>query len=95
MQLTKWRQYGERLIVCMDAKEDIYRKSIGKALVKTDGLNMIEAVDNYTGQQLGAAFFKGVKPIDGVWVTSDVQVAGACVMPAGYGIATVCLWLTF
>ena len=47
---------------------------------------MIEAVGNYTGQQLGAPFFRGSKPIDGVWVTSDVQVTGACVMPAGYGI---------
>ena len=47
---------------------------------------MIEAMGNYTGQQLGATFFRGSKPIDGVWVTSDVQVTGACVMPAGYGI---------
>ena len=66
LQLTKWRQDGERLIVCMDVNKDIYRNSIGKALVKTDGLNMIEAVGNYTGQQLGATFFRGSKPIDGV-----------------------------
>ena len=48
LQLKKWRQDGECLIVCMDVNEDIYRKSIDKALVKTDGLNMIEAVGNCT-----------------------------------------------
>ena len=56
----------------MDVNKDIYRKSIGKALAKTDRLNMIETVGNYTGQQLGATFFRGSKPIDGVWVTSDM-----------------------
>jgi len=25
-------------------------------------------------------------PIDGVWATPDIQIANACVMPAGYGI---------
>ena len=47
---------------------------------------MIEAVGNYTGKKIGATFFRGTKPIDGVWVTSDVVIIGACVMPAGYGI---------
>ena len=28
-QLRKWREQGDRLIVCMDANEDIYHKSIG------------------------------------------------------------------
>ena len=47
---------------------------------------MIEAVSNYTGNKIGATFFRGTKSIDGVWVTSDVVIIGACVMPAGYGI---------
>ena len=66
----------------MDANKDIYRKSIEKALT----LQMIEAVGNYTGKKIGATFFRGTKPIDGVWVTSDVVIIGACVMPAGYRI---------
>ena len=60
-QLTKWRKEEGHLIVCMDVNKDICRKNIGKALVKIDGLNMIEAVGNYTGQQLGATFFRGSK----------------------------------
>ena len=47
---------------------------------------MIEAVGNYTGKKIGATFLEGTKPIDGVWVTSDVVIIGACVIPAGYGI---------
>ena len=50
-----------------------------------DDLQMLEAVGNYTGKKIGATFFRGTKPIDGVWVTSDVVIIGACVMPAGYG----------
>ena len=82
-QLRKWREQGDRLIVCMDVNEDIYRKSIGKALTMSEDLQMIEAVGNYTGKKIGATFFRGTKPIDGVWVTSDVVIMGACVMPAG------------
>ena len=70
----------------MDVKKDIYRKSIGKTLTMSEDLQMIEAVGNYTGKKIGATFFRGTKPIDGVWVTSDVVIIGACVMPAGYGI---------
>ena len=54
----------------MDVNEYIYRKSIGKALTMLEDLQMIEAVGNYTGKKLGATFFRGTKPIDGVWVTS-------------------------
>ena len=56
-QLEKWREEGDRLIVCMDANEDIYKKSIGKTLTKEDGLGMKEVVGDFTGKKLGATFF--------------------------------------
>jgi hypothetical protein len=31
-QLKRWREQGDKLIVCLDANEDVYRKLIGKAL---------------------------------------------------------------
>ena len=42
--LKKWREQGDHIIVCMDANEDIYRKSIGigKTLTDAEGLNMRE-----------------------------------------------------
>ena len=85
-QLRKWREKIDRLIVCMDVNKDIYRKIIGKSLTMSEDLQMIEAVGNYTGKKIGATFFRGTKPIDGAWVTSDIVIIGACVMPAGYGI---------
>ena len=86
-QLKAWQRQGDRIIVCMDVNEDdIYRGSIGKALTNEDGLDMEEAVGNFTGKKIGATFFRRTKPIDGVLVTQDVVVTGACVMPAGYGI---------
>jgi hypothetical protein len=43
-QLKKWRDEGDRLMVCLDANEHIYRKSIGKSLTNLDDLNMSEVV---------------------------------------------------
>ncbi len=73
-------------MVCLDANEDIYRKSLGKTLTSLDGLAMKEVVEEFTGRKIGPTYFRGSKPIDAIWATSDVQVAGACIMPAGYGI---------
>ena len=85
-QLKQWREEGDRLIVCLDANEDIYRKELGKTLTDSEGLNLKEVVGDFTGSQIGATYFRGSKPIDAVWATNDLQVVGACVMPAGYGI---------
>jgi hypothetical protein len=44
---------------------------------------MKEVVGTFTGKQIGLTYFWGSKPIDAVWATLDIQVAGACIMPAG------------
>ncbi len=85
-QLEKWHLEGDRLIVYMDANEDIYWKSLGKSLTRTDGLNMLEVVGEFTGKRIGPKFFQGSKPIDGVWAMPDIAVTHACVMPAGFGV---------
>ena len=84
-QLVIWRRQGDRLIVCMDANEDIYKKSIGKTLVGNKELGMGEAVGDFTGKRVGATFFRGNKLIDGVWTTDDIVITGVCIMPAGFG----------
>jgi exonuclease III len=85
-QLKRWREEGDKLIVCLDANENVYKKAIGKALTSVDGLAMKEVVGDFTGTPIGPTYFRGSKPIDAVWATSDVDVVGACIMPAGYGI---------
>ena len=85
-KLKEWRKEGNRLIVCLDANEDIYLESIGRELSNLTGLGLQEVVSQFTGKRLGATFFRGSKPIDGVWATGDLEVVNACVMPVGYGV---------
>jgi hypothetical protein len=85
-QFQRWRAQGDKPIVSLDTNEDLYKKSIGKALTSVDGLAMIEVVGTFTGKQIGPTYFWGLKPIDAVWATLDIQAAGACIMPAGYRI---------
>jgi hypothetical protein len=81
-----WREDGDHIIVCLDANENTYPGSIGKALTDINGLAMKEVVREYTHMDLGATYFWGSQPIDGIWATPDIVISNACVMPAGYGI---------
>ena len=56
-QLTKWREEGDRLIVCLDVNKDIYRKELGKRMTDSEGLNMREVVGEFTGSKLRATYF--------------------------------------
>ena len=82
-QLKKWRDSSKRLVVCMDANKDIYSKSMGKALMDRDELDMAEVVGEFTGKRPEATNYRGRKPIQGISATRDIQVAGTCVIPAG------------
>ncbi len=84
--MKKWHEEGNLLIVCLDANKHIYKKSIGQALTNIKGLAMQEVVGAFTHQPVGSTFFRGSKPIDGVWAMSDISVCNAAIMPAGYGI---------
>jgi hypothetical protein len=70
----------------MDTNEEIYKKLIGKTLMDTEGLNMVEGVGEFTGKKIGPTFFQGLKPIDGIWTTADVVIMHASMMPAGFGV---------
>jgi hypothetical protein len=82
-QLKQWREEGDRLVVCMDVNEHIYKKSIGKELTDLEGLGMKEVVGEFTQQPIGSTFFRGSKPIDGVWAMSDIIISNAAIIPAG------------
>ncbi len=74
------------MIVCLDANKHIYKKLIGKVLTDIEGLAMKEVVGKFTGTPIGSTFFRGFKPINGIWATSDITVCNAAIMPAGYGV---------
>ena len=85
-QLRRWQQDEDKLIVCLDANEDIYCKLIGKALTDINGLVMKEVVGKFTCQPVGLTFFWESKPINCVWASSEILISNTCIMPAGYGI---------
>jgi hypothetical protein len=91
--LRKWRADGNRLIVCLDANKDIYKKSISKAQTGVNVLSMKEVVGEFTGRKVGPTFFRGSKPIDGVWATADIKISNTYIMPAGYGIGDHCMFI--
>jgi hypothetical protein len=86
-QMKQWREAGKRLVLCLDANENIYRAELGWQLTDLHGLGMMEVVGDFTGRWLGATFFRGREPIDAIWGTRDLNVANACIMPVGYGVS--------
>ncbi len=84
--MKKWRKEGKRLILCIDANKNIYRGELGQQSTDLDGLGMKEVVGEFTAKQLGATYFQGSKPIDGIWATGNLTVANACMMPVGFGV---------
>jgi hypothetical protein len=70
----------------MDHNKHTYDGPLGRVLSDPDGLGLQEAVLHHTGRRTGATFFQGSKPIDGLWVTSNIEITNSCVMPFGYGI---------
>jgi hypothetical protein len=84
--MNQWLAGSERLVLCLDAHENIYRAKLGRQLTNLHGLGMKEVVGEFMGRRLGATFFRGSEPIDPIWATSDLEVAHACVMPVGYGV---------
>ncbi len=58
VQLQRWREDGNRLVVCLDVNKDIYKKSLGKSLTDIDGLAMKEVVGEFTQIPVGATYFR-------------------------------------
>ncbi len=82
----KWREAGDKIILFMDHNKHVIEGNLGKALADRDGLDLWEAVLLHTGNSPGATFVRGSKPIDGIWISSDIDISNACVMPFGYGV---------
>jgi hypothetical protein len=85
-QIKQWCLRQDRIVLFMDHNEHTYNGPLGKVLSDLDSLGLQEAVLKYTGKRMSATFFQGSKPIDDWWVTSNIEIANACVMPFGYVI---------
>jgi hypothetical protein len=76
---------GDKIILFMDHNKHVTKGVLGKALGDRDGLDLHEANIHHMGKIPGATFFRGSKHIDGLWVSGDMDISNACVMPFGYG----------
>jgi hypothetical protein len=85
-QLKKWRAEGDRIVLFMDHNEHVYDGAPGKALSNSTGLNLQEVILQHTDTRTGATFFRGSKPINGLWASSNLEISNTCVMPFGYGV---------
>jgi hypothetical protein len=82
----QWRASGDRVILFMDHNKHVTNGPLGKELGDKEGLDLREAIVQYTDKSPGATFFCGSKPIDGMWISSNLNISNACVMPFGYGV---------
>ena len=55
--LVAWRLEGRRLILCLDANDNVYTGSLGRALTSHPDLDLSEAILSYTGTHLTATHF--------------------------------------
>jgi hypothetical protein len=92
-QIKKWQESGVRIILFMDHNEHVTNGPLGKQLGDKNGLNLQEAIVQHTGTSPGAMFFRGSKPINGMWVSGDLDISNACVMPFGYGVGNHCAFI--
>jgi hypothetical protein len=85
-QIKSWLEAGDRIILFMDHSGHVTNGPLGKELGDKNGLDMREAIIQHTGASPGATFFRGSKPIDGMWVSGNLDISNACVMPFEYGV---------
>ncbi len=61
--MKKWQKEGVRLILCINANENIYWGELGQQLADLDGLGMKEVVGEFTANSLGLRISKGANPL--------------------------------
>jgi len=93
-QLRKWREEGDQLVVCLDANEDIYKKSLGKSLTKSDGLRMSEVVGDFTGKKSAQPFSADPNLLTeyGQPLILRLLMPASCRRDLGWGIIVYLSW---
>ena len=76
--LTKWTAKGDKIILFIDANENIAKGKMRQLLKKH---NMRDLVQSYTGQPGPATFHAGTNQIDGCFGTPDVDCHHAEFLP--------------
>jgi hypothetical protein len=92
-KIKQWQASGERIALFMDHNKHAIEGPLGKALADKDGPDLCKAIKLHTRASLGATFFRGLQPIDGLWVSKDLDISNACVMPFRFGVGDHCAFI--
>ena len=82
--LKQWRENGEKLILLMDANENLLSGPIERMLRHPD-LDMEDVIRRRSNMDGPATFIRGQRQIDGAWATKDIEVAAAGFLPFNFG----------
>ena len=82
--LRKWREGGDRLVLFMDANEDMRDGPLQREL--SSSLDMYDVVSSFSDSAPVATYQRGSRQIDGVWATSDLWIIRACFLPFRLGV---------
>ena len=83
--IKRWRTKGDRVVLMMDANENVLDGVLSKRLAEDD-IRMREAVHRMVpGRRGPATHFRGNSQkngaIDGIWISDDVELIGASYLP--------------
>jgi hypothetical protein len=85
-QIKDWQATENRIILFMDHNKHVINGPLGRDLADKEGPDLREAILHHTGASPGTTFFRGSRPIDGLWISSNLDISNTCVMPFSYGI---------
>jgi hypothetical protein len=72
----------------MDHNKHVIEGNLEEALVNRDRLDLCKAIHSHTGASPGMTFFQGSKPINCLWVSSDLDISNAVLYHSVTGLAT-------
>ena len=82
--LKQWRENGDKLILLMDANENLESGPIERMLKHPD-LNMEDIISKRSNTDGPATFIRGQRQIDGAWATKDIKISAAGFLPFNFG----------
>ena len=82
--ITKWKAAGDHIIIGMDANEDVRQGTVHDMFA---ALGLLEAIlDKHKDKSPPATQNRNTKrqPIDGIWVSSSLQISSGGYLPFVY-----------
>jgi len=81
-QLATWVKQGDRIVLTLDANEHVLNGKLCRELTNpARGLGLKEITHEHWGDTEPHTWINGREPIDGVWVSSKLEVTGVKILP--------------